>query len=83
MVVISLLLAVGSASNEGGFRRYFRLSQDIKTLKGKNAAVATENARLRREIEALRSDSKALERAAREELGWVRPGEVVFNLEAP
>lgn len=82
-VFIALLLALGSAFAEGGFRRYFRLSADVQALKGRNQRLTDENARLRREIEALRDDPRALERAAREELGYVRPGELVFTLEAP
>lgn len=66
---------------EGGFRRYVRLSQDVKTLKERNQRLSDDNTRLRREVEALRDDPRALERAAREELGLVKPGEIVFSLE--
>ncbi len=76
------LLAAWSASAEGGFRRYLSLSRDLETLRERNRVTAEENVRLSREVEALRTDPKAQERAAREELGFVRPGEVVFNLEA-
>lgn len=82
-VFIALLLAVGSAVAEGGFRRYFRLTADVQSLKVRNKHLTEENVRLRREVEALRDDPSALERAAREELGFVRPGELVFTLEAP
>ncbi|MCI0672719.1 MAG: septum formation initiator family protein [Myxococcaceae bacterium] len=34
-------------------------------------------------MSALRKDPRALERAAREELGFVKPGEVVLQLEVP
>lgn len=80
-VVVALVLAVGSAAAEGGFRRYWRLEKDVKTLEARNAKLAQDNARLRREVEALRDDSRALERAAREELGYVRLGELVFDVE--
>jgi cell division protein FtsB len=33
-----------------------------------------------REAEALRSDTRAVENVARADLGWVKPGEVVFDL---
>ncbi len=82
-VVVALVLAVGSAVAEGGFRRYFKLTRDVQALKERNGRLAEENARLRREVEALRDDPRALERAVREELGYVRDGELVFNLEAP
>lgn len=82
-VVVALVLAVGSAVAEGGFRRYWRLKQDVRTLEDRNAKLAQDNAKLRREVEALREDPVALERAAREELGYVKPGEVVFDVEEP
>ncbi|MBM4776080.1 MAG: septum formation initiator family protein [Archangiaceae bacterium] len=80
-VLIALLLAAASAMAEGGFRRYVRLSQDVKSLKERNQRLSDDNARMRREVEALRDDPRALERAAREELGLVKPGEIVFSLE--
>ncbi|MER2560370.1 MAG: septum formation initiator family protein [Myxococcaceae bacterium] len=80
-VFIALLLAAASAMAEGGFRRYVRLSQDVKSLKERNQRLSDDNARMRREVEALRDDPRALERAAREELGLVKPGEIVFSLE--
>ena len=40
--------------------------------------LQAENARLGNEIAALRSDPRAIERLAREELGLARPGETVF-----
>lgn len=76
-------LAAFSAAAEGGFRRYSRLSREVEDLKVQNRAVAAKNARLLAEIQRLRSDDGAIERAAREELGFVRPGEVVISLEAP
>ncbi len=80
-VVIALALAVGSAFAEGGFRRYFKLSNEVHELKERNDRLAAENARLRREADALKNDSAAIERAAREDLGFVKPGEVVISLE--
>jgi cell division protein FtsB len=80
-VFVASILAVASAVAEGGFRRYMRLSQDVKSLKERNKRLGDDNVRLRREVEALRDDPRALERAAREELGLVKPGEIVFSLE--
>lgn len=77
----ALILAAASAAAEGGFRRYLRLSQDVAAVKERNRRLTEDNARLRRELEALRSDPKALERAAREELGLMKPGEIIFSLE--
>lgn len=51
-------------------------------MEAENARLASENAALAREARALRGDPAALERAAREELRFVRPGERVYWLGA-
>jgi cell division protein FtsB len=80
-MVAATVLAVISAFGAGGFRRYMALRREITGLEEKNRRLAEQNAQLAREMEALRKDPKALERAAREELGFIKAGEVVFNLE--
>ena len=81
--MIALMLAVGSLTAEGGFRRYARLKRDLHSLEDRNARLASDNARLKREVQRVRTEPAAIERAARESLGLVRSGEVVFNLETP
>jgi cell division protein FtsB len=82
-VAAAAALAAWSLTAEGGFRRYSKLSKEVDDLKSQNRALATKNARLLSEIQRLRTDDLAIERAAREELGFTRPGEVVVSLEAP
>ena len=78
---VAFVLAAWSASAEGGFRRYFRLSSDVRALRERNAQLAVRNRGLVGEIDALRISPAAQEQAAREELGFVRPRELVFSLE--
>ena len=80
-VVVAAGLAVYSVADAQGFRRYFRLQRELASMTERNQRTVDENRALLREIEGLRTDPKALERAAREELGFVKPGEVVINLE--
>jgi cell division protein FtsB len=56
------------------------LRRDLSALRTHNQELAAENERLAREAEALRADPSAIERVARDELGWVRSGEVVVDL---
>jgi cell division protein FtsB len=70
-----------SMADAKGFRRYFKLRQEMSDLREKNRQLGEQNQSLMQEIQALRGDPLALERAAREELGFVRPGEVVLNME--
>jgi cell division protein FtsB len=63
-----------------GLARTIALRRDLVALRTHNREVRAENERLAREAEALRSDLGAIERVARAELGWVRPGELVVDL---
>jgi cell division protein FtsB len=63
-----------------GLARYLQLRRDVTAMQMKNARLHLENERLARDIQFLRSDARSVERVARANLGWVRPGEVVFEL---
>ena len=55
---------------------YRQLQQDIQALQKQNQGYG-------RQIKALKSDPKAIEKAAREELRYARPGEVVYVVPSP
>jgi cell division protein FtsB len=78
---VAAILTLVSAVDAKGFRRYLRLRQDVESIQERNRALTEQNDALLREINALRNDPAALERAAREELGYIKPGELVFHLE--
>jgi cell division protein FtsB len=74
-------LAALAALDPAGLRRYVALGREVERMRSENARLAAENAQLAREVRALRSDPAALERAVREELRYVRPGERVYVLD--
>ena len=76
------VLATLAAVDPSGLRKHVRLAHDAEQLRAENARYAAENGRLAREIRALRSQPAALERAVREELRYIRPGERVYWLGA-
>ena len=68
-----------------GLARLMRLRAERDALHEGNLKVHAENQRLRDELEALSDDNgelsrAAVERAARGELGLVKPGEVVYQV---
>jgi cell division protein FtsB len=74
--------------SSSGLARYLKLKAERDQLHAANLKTLEANQRLRAELEALTdgpgSDTlsrAAIERAARDELGLVRPGEIVFKLE--
>jgi cell division protein FtsB len=75
------VLALCSVLDAKGFRRSRALRQDIASLQQRNEVLREENAELADRIRGLRKSPEAQERAAREELGFVKPGEIVINLE--
>ncbi len=56
-----------------------QLHEKVERLREENAVLAHHNRRLVERIEALKHDSRAIERAIRDELGLVRPDEVVIH----
>ena len=68
---------------ESGLRTWLRLERDVAQAEQRIEGLRLRNARLRREIQALRDDPGALERAIREEIGWVQPGEIRISLGDP
>lgn len=74
-------LALLSLSDARGLRQTLKLKAEVESYQQRNKALGAQNAQLRREIEALSGDLKALERAAREDLGLVRGNEVIFTFE--
>ena len=82
-VILVFALVVGSLFGDRGFLQLVRHQQRTAALAREIEELGAENRRLAGEIAALRSDPRAIERLAREELGLSRPGEVVFLIRDP
>lgn len=58
-----------------------RAMQDkLESIRAENRSLKLENARLRSWTAALREDNEALDKIAREQLGYIRDGEVIVVL---
>jgi cell division protein FtsB len=73
-----IALAVGSVFGDRGVLNLVEKRRQVEELRGQLEQLRAENARLSGEIAALRTSSRAIERLAREELGFARPDETVF-----
>lgn len=72
-VVVTLFIPLFRES-QGLRERKYDLEQQIKLLEA-------ENKRLQEEATALSRDPKAVERVAREKMGWAKPNEKVYRFE--
>jgi cell division protein FtsB len=66
-----------------GYVQYRKMKDELEDLERKNDALRLLNRGLRREAKRLRTDPQALGAVARDELGLVKPGEIVIQIEKP
>jgi len=62
-----------------GLLRIYELKQDKARIENRLLAAKTESEKLKREIEALKSDRRYLESIARKDFGLVRSNEVIYQ----
>jgi cell division protein FtsB len=82
--VVSLLCLVAYyvvfAAN--GLLAFHQKKTESQKLTQEIQALQQDNARREQQIKALKSEPKAIEKEARERMGYARPGEVVYTLPA-
>ena len=66
-----------------GFLAMRRTQQEIRQVREQIGKLNAENKSLAGEVNALKTDPKAIERIAREDMGLVRPGEMIYKLPDP
>ncbi len=86
-VVIFLLLVAGVLLVAVWYlpliRQNEHMRQDIQVRDNQIQTLEITNKQLRTQIDTLRDDPKAVERLARERLGYAKPGETVIRFEEP
>jgi cell division protein FtsB len=79
VALCAILALVGrSILGDRGLFEVWRKKSSHQQLSAEVQVLRDENTSLRRQIEALRHDPLAIERIAREDLGYARPGEITF-----
>jgi cell division protein FtsB len=87
VVAISLGYVPYHVYSRSGLARFMRLRAERDALHASNLKLYEEHQRLRQELDTLSAPGStepsraAIERAARDELGLVKPGEIVFKIE--
>jgi cell division protein FtsB len=79
----SLFITAASLADPKGLSRLQRLRAEAARQEQRNLELRESNARLSRTVKELSApvDPVALERAAREQLGFTRPDELLFKFE--
>ena len=77
MIFLTLVVLADSLFGERGIAARSRVQRDFDQAQHELATIGNENAGLREQIRRLRSDPDAIEALAREQLGLIRPGELL------
>jgi cell division protein FtsB len=76
LLAASLFVHVVFGAN--GMVVYKQKRAEYEALRNQNVQVQDDNDRYTRQIQGLKSDQKAIEKEAREQLGYAKPGEYVY-----
>lgn len=81
LLVCALLVAVVSLFADGGYAKLQSMERGVSAQARKNEVLNDQVQSLKREVISLQNDSRAVEKAARSELGMSRPDEVTVIFE--
>ncbi len=77
---VALLVGLLHVLGYGPFRSFTETSDEEAELEQQVEMLKDENADLQGEIDALMPGQFGIEKRAREQLGWSKPGEIVIHL---
>jgi cell division protein FtsB len=83
VAVLAASLFVHVMFGANGMVVYKQKRAEYETLRKEIVKVQTENDRYTQQIQGLKTDQKAVEKEAREQLGYAKPGEYVYVAPAP
>ncbi len=82
-ILFALYLIANFMFGEMGVIKYYRMKTQYNTLTRDIATLKQDNAKLAREVRALKTDPDHLEQIARDKLGLARQGEIVYYYGEP
>ncbi len=83
VTVLAASLFVHVMFGANGMVVYKQKRTEYEALRKQNVQVQQENDRYTQQIQGLESDQKAVEKEAREQLGYAKPGEYVYVAPTP
>jgi cell division protein FtsB len=83
VMVLAVTLFVHVMFGANGMVVYKQKRAAYEALRKEIVKVQTENDRYTQQIQGLKTDQKAVEKEAREQLGYAKPGEYVYVAPAP
>ena len=82
-VVVLVLFVIAAVYGDHGLMHLLRLRNEQSNLEHLTFTLQQSNEQLRQQIQRLQSDDWYLERLARERLGQVKKGEIIYRVAPP
>lgn len=83
LFLIAALIAVHVLFGTNGWMAYEKKKTEYHKVSEDVQRMQQENAQLEAQIKALKTDPKAIEKEAREQLKYAKPGEIVYVMPTP
>ena len=83
LIPVGVYFLITFIFGEMGLVKYYRMKAQYNTLTEEISTLKQDNARLVRDVRALKSDPACVERIARDKLGLARQGEIVYYYGEP
>ena len=80
-IAVALVFGYHAIFGQNGITAYAQKRSEDRVLASEIQKLQTENARLKQHVDHLANDPDAIEREAREQLHYTRPGEVIYRLD--
>lgn len=81
--VLALWVAFHMVFGANGMIAFHNKRNEYRKLKSEVEQLQADNDRIQNQIKGLKSDPKVIEKEAREQLKYAKPGEVIYVLPAP
>src|SRR5512146_311830 len=83
LFLFAALLAVHVIFGTNGWMAYEQKKAEYRKVTQDVQRIEQDNDQLREQIKALKTDPKAIEKVAREQLKYAKPGEIVYVMPTP
>lgn len=83
LFVLAALIAAHVLFGTNGWMTYEKKKAEYRKVTDDVQRMQQENAQLEAQIKALKTDPKAIEKEAREQLRYAKPGEIVYVMPTP
>lgn len=83
LALVGALLLAGAVVLLPAHREYREATKDLMEVDEELARQEEQILRIRREINSLKSDPRAIERVAREKFGYCKDGEKIYHFDDP